>query len=89
MVATKAMNELCVTSGAAYHTASQIPAYRPGRAIAAAIDKYPGERRLLFEFSSINVSVGRYEVMKTFDRTVIPNRAPATRRKTDRIDTFV
>ena len=89
MVATKAMNEVWLTIGAAYHTASQIPEYRPGLAIAAAINKYPGERRLFLAFSSIDAPAGRCEFNKSFDRTVIPTKAPVTRRSTDSIDRLV
>ena len=89
-MATKAMNEVRLTSGAANHTASQIPAYSPGRAMAAAIDVYVVERKFFFECSSsIAPSVRRFKETKSFDSPVIPSSAHVTRRKTDRIDRFV
>ena len=89
-MATKAMNEVWPTSGATNHTASQIPAYIPGRAMASAIDEYVGERKFFVELASINVpSVRRLKETMSFDRMAIPSRAAATRRKTDRIDRFV
>ena len=90
VVATKAMNEVWPTSGAVNHTVSQIPAYSPGRAMAAAIDVYVVERKFFFEFSSINAtSVRCFKETKSFETTVIPSKAPETRRKTDNIDRFV